>query len=111
MTDRRFTGRKFCSSRGVNIWEPVQLDAIKMESGVVGLMEIHAARALQSTRAGLQLVEKAKINFDADLETTLPGNEKVRWAQTDKKLRRFEKMFEKILPEKRRKEMGIDRNR
>ena len=98
-------------NEAIRIWETVQLDPIKMESGVVGIMEIHAARALQSTRAGLQLVEKAKMNFDADLETTLPGNEKVRWAQTEKKLRRFEKMLQKILPEKRRKEMGIDRNR
>jgi len=51
------------------------------------------------------------MNVDADLETALPGNEKVRWAQMEKKLRRFERMLQKILPEKRRKEMGIDRDR
>lgn len=96
--------------KAIKIWDIVQLDETYMENGVTGIVEIHAARALRAVRFGFQLIAQFKKNFDPELETTLPGNERKRWARTEKQLRRFEKMLERILPEKRRKELEVDTN-
>ena len=55
-----------------------------------------------------QLNWKDRLPFDPKLATILPGNEKTRREQAEKEFRRFEKMLERILPEKRRKELGLE---
>jgi tetratricopeptide (TPR) repeat protein len=95
-------------NEAIRIWETVLSDSTFMENAVTGIMFVHVARALQTVHAGLQLLGKFKSQPDPQLEITLPGNEKVRLAKAERKLRRFEKLLERILPEKSWKELGID---
>jgi hypothetical protein len=99
--------RKGQWNEAIQIWEAVQSDDILSENAVTGIAEIHVARALRTIRLGLAVIERSKANFDPNLETTLPGNEKTRREQAEKNLRHLEKKLKRILPEKRQSELGF----
>jgi hypothetical protein len=44
------------------------------------------------------------------METTLPGNDKAIQQDAEKKFRTLQKILEKIVPEKRQKELGLIKN-
>lgn len=94
--------------QAIRIWESVLSDSIFMENAVSGIMLVHVARALKTVHSGLRLLGKFKSQPDPQLEITLPGNDKARLAKAERKLRRFEKLLERILPEKSWKELGIE---
>jgi hypothetical protein len=94
-------------NEAIRIWETVLSDSTFMENAVTGIMFVHVARALQTVHSGLRLLEKFKSQPDPQLEITLPGNDKACLANTEKNLRRFEKRLQRILPEKRWREIRV----
>ncbi len=94
-------------SKALELWHYLLRDEMFSRNGVAGIVEIRVAQALRAIQAALQLGEKFKLNHDPELETTLPGNEKARLEEAEKEIRRWQKKLEKVLPEKRRKELGV----
>jgi len=91
----------------IAIWEPLQDDAILVESALIGLVEIYAAKALLTIQSGLEKLAIRRKDFDADREIIIPGNDQHRWDGAEKKLQRHKKWIEKILPKARQKEFGF----
>jgi len=65
---------------------------------ILGLMELHTARALLAVRSGLEALEVLKADFDPELELKLPGNNRQRWEKAQRTLRQLEKKPGEILP-------------
>jgi lipopolysaccharide biosynthesis regulator YciM len=103
-----YYARKGLWNKAVELWESVQLDNIHCQSAVESIVEIHVAGALLAIKRGLELVEKFSREIDSQMETTLPGNDKKIQQQAEKKFRKLKKILEKIAPEKRQKELGLD---
>lgn len=95
-------------NKAVEVWEFVQLDNIFIQDAVEGIVDIHVAGSLLAIKRGLELVEKFSKNSDPEMETTVPGNDKIIQQQAEKRFRKLKKILEKIVPEKRQKELGLD---
>jgi hypothetical protein len=92
----------------IAILETVCGDNVFCRDAVVGVAEIHIARALLAIKHGFELVGKFNRNFDANMETTLPGNDKKIRQQAETQFRKWQKILGKVVPEKRRKELRLD---
>lgn len=103
-----YYARKGLWNKAVEAWEFVRFDNIFIEEAVEGIVDIHVAGALLAIKRGLELVEKFNKNFDPQMETTLPGNDKKIQQRAEKKFRKLKRILEKIVPEKRQKELGLD---
>jgi hypothetical protein len=99
--------RKGDWDRAIKLLEIVQLHETFSQNAVAGIVEIHAACALLAIQRGLQLVEKFNQNFDPVAETIVPGKDKAIQQTAEKEFRRLQKILENILPEKRRKKLGV----
>jgi hypothetical protein len=93
--------------RATEIWEQLQDDDLLAESALIGLVEINAARALSAIQSGLEALAIRRKNFDPDTEIVIPGNDKLRWDKTEKKLQHHRKWIEKVLPKERQKAFGF----
>jgi hypothetical protein len=103
-----YYARKGLWNKAVKLWESVQLDKIHCQSAVESIVEIHVAGALLAIKRGLELVDKFNREFDPQMETTLPGNDKKIQQHTEKKFRKLKKILEKIMSEKRQEELGLN---
>jgi hypothetical protein len=92
----------------ITLFGLVQDDNIFCQDAVTGIVEIHVSHALLAIKNGFTLVKKFKSDFDPKMETTLPGNDKKIQQRSEKQFQKWQKIFEKIMPEKRRKELGLD---
>jgi hypothetical protein len=99
--------RKGKCAESIAVLEAVQADATFHRNAVTGIVEIHAVRAWLALRLGFQRIGQFNRNFDPETELTVPGNDKAVQEQAAKEFRRLQKTLEKILPEKRRKELGL----
>jgi hypothetical protein len=91
----------------VALFESVQNDRIFCRDAVKGIVEIHAFHALLAIKNGLTFIEKFNRDFEPEMEITLPGNDKVIQQKAERQFRKWRKTLEKIVPEKRQKELGI----
>ena len=74
---------------------------------VFAIVEIHVARALLEVRRGLDEVEEFITHYDPQTELMVPGNDRAVQDQAAKEFRRLQKILERIVPEKRQKELGF----
>ena len=74
---------------------------------MIGLVELHLARALLAVRSGLESLQALKKNFDPELEVQLPGNDKTRWEKTETELKRLGNRLEKALPKDTLRQFGL----
>ena len=95
------------SNLALDIWKLIQYGPLQTRQSVIGIMEVHAACALQAIRHGLQLIDKFKGNLDPEMETTVPGNEKGRFEEAQEMFGRLERLLEKLLPKERQEELGL----
>ncbi|MEI9962174.1 MAG: hypothetical protein WDM76_13890 [Limisphaerales bacterium] len=100
--------RKGLWNNAIELWEFVQQDNIFCQNAVGGIVEIQVAAALLAIKRGLELVKKFNQGFDPETETTLPGNDKKIQQQAEKQFRKWRKILEKIVPEKRQKNWGLN---
>jgi hypothetical protein len=103
-----YYARKGLWNKAVEAWEFVQLDYIFFQEAVEGIVDIHVAGALLAIKRGFELVEKFNKETDPQMETTLPGNDKKIQQRAEKRFRKLKKILEKIVPEIRQKELGLD---
>jgi hypothetical protein len=87
--------------------EPAQECAILLRNAVGAIVEIHAARALQTVRRGFEKIEAFSKHFDPKTELTLPGNTRTILNQTEKAFLKLQRILERIVPEERRYELEI----
>ena len=85
----------------------VQFEEVFTQNAVIGIVEIHAASALRAIRRGYQLLDKFNESLDPELATTLPGNQNSRRQEAEKQFQRLEKILEKVVPQKRQRELGV----
>jgi hypothetical protein len=95
-------------NEAIAIFETVLDDSIFSRDAVKGIVEIHVAGALLAIKRGFELVNKFNQSFDPKMETTLPGNDKKIQQQAEKQFRKMQNILEKSVPEKRRKELGLE---
>jgi hypothetical protein len=91
----------------IAILQTVQSNETLSQNAVTGIVEAHAVRALLALRDGFQLIERFNRNFDPKIETMLPGNDKAVLEQAAKEFKRLQRILERIVPEKRRMQLGI----
>ena len=105
-------GAFFSRTRGwsdaIEAWEAMPLEQPFRRDALSGIVKIHLARAFEAVQRGLQWVAELKKNPNNDNELTLPGNELALTAQAEKELLKFKRGIEKLLPDKARKELGIN---
>ena len=102
-----FSAREGNWAGAITAAEPAQECSTFLQSAVTAIVEIHAARALRVVQQGFQRIEAFSKKFDPQVELTVPGNEKALLDDAAKELRRLQKMLERIVPEKRQRELGI----
>jgi len=95
-------------SDATEVWEAMPLEQPFRRDALSGIVNIHLARAFEAAERGLQWVAELKNNPNNEGELMLPGNELALTAQAEKDLLKFKRGIEKLLPEKVRKELGID---
>lgn len=100
--------RKGLWNKAIELWEFVQQDNIFCQNAIGGIVEIQIAAALLAIKRGLELVKKFNQDINPKMETTLPRNDKAIQQQTEKQFRKWRKILEKIVPEKRQKELGLE---
>lgn len=93
--------------RALVLWKHAPLDGVFNLEALTGIVEIHAARALVQAKAGLSIVEQLKQSPNGELEIQLPGNEAGILADIEEELRKLERRLGKVVPAKRRKELGM----
>lgn len=103
----QFCCRKGAWEKALRIWEIVQQDEILLRSAVLGMAEIHLARAVLVLRSGLEQNRQFGNHFDPDLATVVPGDERIRRDQTEKELNRLERALCKMLGKAGQEDLGI----
>lgn len=91
----------------ISCYEAVLSNATFSQDAVNGIVEIHSIRALLALKRGFGMIDQFNRQFLPDIELTLPGNERAVQDQAAKKFRRLQKLLEKIVPEKRQRELGL----
>jgi len=71
-------------------------------------VELHLMQILSIIREELATV--SELPFDFTDELTVPGNTEGMRKEMEKELRRFQRAVEKLVPEKRRRELGFAEN-
>jgi hypothetical protein len=87
--------------------EPAQECQTFLSNAVGVIVEIHAARALKAIRRGFDKIEAFSKQFDPKTELMLPGNARTILKQAEKEFRKLQKILERIVPEKRQRELGV----
>jgi len=80
--------------------EPFRRDALS------GIVKIHLARAFEAIESGLKALAKLKQN--PELSLCLPENDFNLTLEAEKELLKFRRGINKLLPEKARKDLGIE---
>jgi len=92
----------------LTVWEHMPLEQPFRHNALSGIVQIHLAKALQSVERGLQLLAELKKNPDTENELCVPGNDLGMTKDAEKELLKYKSGIEKLLPEKARKELGVD---
>lgn len=72
-----------------------------------GIVQIHLARAFESTQRGLRLLSELKQNPDIELELCLPNNDVDMTLDAEKELLKFQRGINNLLPPDTRYQLGI----
>jgi len=72
-----------------------------------GIVDIHLARALDAAQNGLEALDQLKKYSDPEDALSLPGNDQGMTLDAEKSLLKFKPGIERLLPEKRRRELGL----
>jgi hypothetical protein len=91
----------------IPLMEPVHESLPFIQNAVDTAVEVHVVRALMAVQRGFQKIEAFRKEFDPETELILPGNDKAVLDQAAKGFRRLQKALEKLLPQKRQKELGL----
>jgi hypothetical protein len=92
----------------LEIWKLMPLEQPFRRNALSGIVKAHLALALESAERGLQLLSDLKQNPNYELHVVLPNNDEKMTVQAEKALLKFKRGIEKLLPEKARKELGIN---
>lgn len=89
------------------VWQATPPDSSIARNVLNGIVEIHLARALEAVGAGIRVLTERKQQANCDIDLSLPGLEFDLAVGAEKELLKFKRGIEKLLPEKTRKELGI----
>ncbi len=89
------------------VWQATPPDSSIARNVLNGIVEIHLARALEAVGAGIRVLTERKQQANCDIDLSLPGLEFDLAVGAEKELLKFKGGIEKLLPEKTRKELGI----
>jgi uncharacterized protein HemY len=93
--------------QALNLWRRAPLKEPFRRNALSGTVRIHLARALVSTRDGLEALDLLKRSPDQESSLSLPGNDDGITHDAEKELRRYKREIEKLLTAKRRRELGF----
>lgn len=102
-----FKVREHKWDEAIAILEAVLPDSVVGRNAVEAIVEVHAIRSLLALRDGFQRAKQFSQDFDLEMELKLPGNNKGMQEDAAKEFRRLQRILEKIVPEKRQKELGL----
>jgi len=91
-----------------NAWEHMPLEQPFRRDALSGIVKIHLARALRAIDRGLKALSELKADPDGENQLSLPGNDLKLTLDAEKELLKYKSGIEKLLPEKARKELGVD---
>jgi hypothetical protein len=103
-----FFARTHSWDHAITAWQDAPLEEPFRGNALSGIVKIHLARAFESIEIGLRKLAELKENVDNENELCLPGNDLALTLKTEKELLKFKRGIEKLLPQKVRKELGID---
>jgi len=89
----------------IKLWELLQQDHLMAESAILGLVQLHLQRTLETISSGRKALNNLRQNHDPQLETSLPGNDAIRWQKTEKQLLKIERHVNRGL-----KDAGCDQS-
>jgi hypothetical protein len=90
----------------IAIWQRAPLDQAFRSNALSGIVEIHLARAFEAIQTGLKALAELKQN--PELSLCVPQNDLGLTRDAEKRLLKFKRGIEKLLPEEVRKELGIN---
>ena len=93
--------------KAICLWQHAPLEEGFRQNATSGIVSIHLARALDAIRQGLKALDHLKKCPDSEHALVLPGNDEGLTLDAEKALLKFKRGIEKLLPEKRRRELGL----
>jgi len=101
-----FLARTHRWEEAIAIWQHAPLDQILRSDALTGIVKIHLARAFEAIESGLKALAELKRN--PELSLCLPENDFNLTLEAEKELLKFKRGINKLLPEKARKELGVE---
>jgi len=95
-------------SGAIEAFEAMPLEQPFRSNALSGIVKIHLARAFEAVECGLQRLAELKENPNNDNELCLPGNDLKLTLDAEKELLKFKREINKLLPEKARKNLGVN---
>jgi len=92
-------------------WSKMDLSEPLGDNGLVGLVELKVADAIKTARTCINALDQYRKRRRGDLDIALPGNEVAILKDARTKLSRQLKRLERVLPEDRQTEFGMDASR
>ncbi len=90
------------------VWSWAPLEQAFRADAIVGLVHLHLARALNQSDQGLKALKEIGQNVDLGCEIIIPGNDEGITRDLEKELLKLKHELEKLLPEKRRTQPGLE---
>jgi hypothetical protein len=103
-----FFARTHQWNKAIAMWQNAPMEQPFRGNALEGIVQIHLARALEAVQRGLGFLAELKRNPDLETEVCIPGNELRMLKNDEKELLKFKWGIEKLLPEKARKELGVE---
>jgi hypothetical protein len=92
----------------IHLWRIAPKEEAWARDALINIVEMYAARALWEANKGLAVLKEARKEVDLEMEITLPGNDDSMDDDWERDLLKLKEALEDILPEERRKELGLD---
>jgi hypothetical protein len=93
--------------RAFEFWRNVPRAEVFAKDAAVGMVQLCIVSALNIIRDELKTARE--LDLTGETEISLPGNEKGLRQDTEKELLQLKQALEKIVPKRRRKELGCER--
>jgi len=93
--------------KAIYLWQCAPLEQPFRQNALGGIVEIHLARAWEAVRHGLVALDHLKKHPDQETALTVPGNDEGMTLDAERNLMRFQRGIEKLLPEMKRRKLGI----
>jgi len=101
----RFFARTHEWDHAIAAWQHPPLDQVIARDALCGIVKAHLARAFEAIESGLKALAELKQN--PELSLCLPGNDLALTLGAEKELLKFKRGINKVLPEKARRQFGI----